>query len=285
MTSLEHKYPVSKLCLVVGLSPSTFYYHRSKQARPDPYSNIRPVLREVFDKACRSYGYRRIQAVLKTKYGFGLSGKTVLKLMREEGRVCLIRRKKYVSYKGAVGLAAANVLKRDFRSSGPNQKWATDVTEFKVLGQKQYLSPVIDLFNGEVISYELAPSPVLALVTNMLDKAFLKLDAGQRPIIHSDQGWHYRHLSYQKALAKRGLVQSMSRKGNCLDNAVAENFFGHFKEEFLRQQTFTSISQFKTELDGYLNWFNNDRIKLKLKGLSPVQYRTQSLDSLSLAPD
>jgi transposase InsO family protein len=150
-----------------------------------------------------------------------LSGKTVLKLMREEGRACLIRRKKYVSYKGTVGLAAANVLKRDFRSSGPNQKWATDVTEFvtefKVLGQKQYLSPMIDLFNGEVICYELAPSPVLALVTNMLDKAFLKLDAGQRPIIHSDQGWHYRHLGYQKALAKRGLVQSMSRKGNCLD--------------------------------------------------------------------
>ena len=195
MTSLEHKYPVSKLCLVVGLSASTFYSHQSKQARPDNYANIRPVLHEMFDKAYRSYGYRRIQAVLKTKYGFGLSRKTVLKLMREEGRVCLIRQKKYVSYGSAVGLAAANVLNHDFRSSAPNQKLATDATEFKVLGQKQYLSPVIDLFNGEIISYELAPSPILALVTNMLDKAFLKLDAGQRPILHSDQGWHYRHLS------------------------------------------------------------------------------------------
>ena len=159
-------------------------------------------------------------------------------------------------------MAAANVLNHDFRSSGPNQKWATDVTEFKVLGQKQYLSPVIDLFNGEVISYELASSAVLALVANMLDKAFLKFDAEQRPIIHSDQGWHYRHLSYQKALAKPGLIQSMSRKGNCLDNAVAENFFGHFKEEFLRQQTFNSISHFKAELDGYLNSLNNNRMKL-----------------------
>jgi len=130
---------------------------------------------------------------------------------------------------------------------------------------------MIDLFNGEVISYELASSPVLALITNMLDKAFLKFDAEQRPIIHSDQGWHYRHLSYQKALAKPGLIQSMSRKGNCLDNAVAENFFGPFKEEFLRQQTFTSISQFKTELDSYLNCFNHDLIKLKPKGLSPFQ--------------
>jgi putative transposase len=172
VTSLEHKYPVSKLCLVVGLSPSTFYYHRSKQARADPYANIRPVLREVFDSSYSFYGYRRIQAVLKTKYGFGLSRKTVLKLTREEGRVCLIRQKKYVSYGSAVGLSAANVLERDFRSSGPNPKWATDVTEFKVLGQKRYLSPVIDLFKGEVISYELAPSTVLVLVTNVLDKAF-----------------------------------------------------------------------------------------------------------------
>jgi putative transposase len=193
------------------------------------------VLREVFEKAYRSYGYRRIQAVLKTQCGFGLSGKTVLKLMREGSRACLIRETKFVSRKGAVGLALANVLERDFSSSGPNQKRATDVTEFptefKVLGQKQYLSSMIDLFNGEVTSYELAPSPVLGPVTNMLDKAFLKLDTGQRPIIHSNQGWHYRHISYQKAAAKDGLVQSMSKNGNCL-----ENFFGHFKEEFLRQQ-------------------------------------------------
>jgi putative transposase len=155
------------------------------------------------------------------------------------------------------------------------------VTEFKVLGQKQYLSPIIDLFNGEVISYELAPSPALALVTGMLEKAFLRLSPADKPMIHSDQGWHYRHLNYQHALQRRGLVQSMSRKGNCLDNAVAENFFGHFKEEFLRQQTFTSVSHFRTELDAYITWFNNDRIRLKLKGLSPVRYRTQSLTKLS----
>lgn len=182
-------------------------------------------------------------------------------------------------------MAAANVLERNFQAGGPNQKWATDVTEFKVLGQKQYLSPVIDLFNGGLIAYEIAPSPVLGMVTKMLDKAILKLDPDQKPIVQSDQGWHYRHHSYQRALKKRGLVQSMSRKGNCLDNAVAENFFGHFKEEFLRQKTFASINQFKDELEVYIDWFNNDRVKLKLKGLSPVQYRTQSLANLSLAPD
>jgi putative transposase len=219
--------------------------------------------------------------VLKLEHGLSLSGKTVLRLMREESRICQVRRRKYISYKGAVGLAAPNVLEQNFETDGPNKKWATDVTEFKVLGQKQYLSPIIDLFNGEVISYELAPSPALALVTGMLEKAFLRLSPADKPMIHSDQGWHYRHLNYQHALQRRGLVQSMSRKGNCLDNAVAENFFGHFKEEFLRQQTFTSVSHFRTELDAYITWFNNDRIRLKLKGLSPVRYRTQSLTKLS----
>lgn len=236
----------------------------------------------MFDNAYRSYGYRRVREVLASKHGLHLSGKTVLRLMREESRFCQVRRKKYRSFKGEVGLAAPNVLARDFVAAGPNEKWATDVTEFKVLGQKQYFSPVIDLFNGEVVSYELASKPVLSLVTNMLDKAFVRLEPGQKPILHSDQGWHYRHEHYQQTLRKRGLKQSMSRKGNCLDNAVAENFFGHLKEEFLRQRTFTSMNQFRTELDAYIHWFNNDRIRLKLKGLSPVNYRTQPLARLPL---
>ena len=236
----------------------------------------------MFDSSYRSYGYRRVREVLASKHGLAISGKTVLRLMREDSRFCQVRRKKYRSFRGEVGLAAPNVLARDFAASAPNLKWVTDVTEFKVLGQKQYFSPLIDLFNGEVVSYELKTAPVLNLVTEMLDKAFLKLEPGQKPILHSDQGWHYRHPGYQQALNARGLQQSMSRKGNCLDNAVAENFFGHFKEEFLRQRSFTSMTEFKTELDAYIHWFNHDRIKLKLKGLSPVDYRTQSLARLPL---
>lgn len=222
--------------------------------------------------------------MLAVKHGIRLSGKTVLRLMRGESRICQVRRRKYRSYQGQIGLAAPNVLERNFTTDAPNKKWVTDVTEFKMLGTKQYFSPVIDLFNGEVISYELRPSPVLGLVTAMLDKALIKLEAGQKPMIHSDQGWHYRHLSYQETLRAAGLEQSMSRKGNCLDNAVAENFFGHFKEEFLRQQSFTSMAEFRTELGKYIHWFNNDRIRLKLKGLSPVEYRTQSLANLIPTP-
>jgi len=238
------------------------------------------VLREIFDHSYKAYGYRRVRAVLARQHNMHLSGKTVLKLMRQENCICQVRRRKYRSYQGQVGLSADNLLDRDFFASTPNSKWVTDVTEFAVLGQKQYLSPIIDLFNGEVISYEVRSAPALGLVTAMLEKALTRLDEKTKPMIHSDQGWHYRHMTYRKTLESHGLAQSMSRKGNCLDNAVAENFFGHFKEEFLKQQTFTSIKQFKIELDTYIHWFNHDRIRLKLKGLSPVDYRTQSLANI-----
>ena len=270
---------------MVGLSASTYYYHRSRTPLPDRYAQVRPLLRETFDKSYRSYGYRRMKAVLGAKHGVNMSGKTVLKLMRQEGRLCQVRKKKYKSFRGNVGRAAPNILERDFETKRPNTKWVTDVTEFTILGQKQYFSAVIDLFNREVISYELANSPVMVLVTGMLEKAFQKLDSDQQLVMHSDQGWHYHHHSYRLALQRRGITQSMSRKGNCLDNAVAENFFGHFKEEFIRQHTFTSISEFKRELEKYIHWFNHDRIQLKLKGLSPVQYRTQSLANLEPAPN
>lgn len=229
----------------------------------------------------RAYGYRRVQSVLATKHGISLSGKTVLKLMKQENRQCKVRRRKYRSYKGEVGIAAPNILERNFRAESPNQKWATDVTEFKILGQKQYFSPVLDLFNGEVLSYEIRSSPALPLVTTMLDGAIATLAPGQSPILHSDQGWQYRHWEYQRTLKHNGIRQSMSRKGNCLDNAVAENFFGHFKEEFVRPGQFRSLAQFKSELARYIHWFNHDRIQLKLKGLSPVEYRAQSLASVS----
>ena len=285
VSELEHKYPTRAVLKAVGLSASTYYRHRSRSPH-DRYGQLRPLLREVFDASYRSYGYRRIRAVLAAKHGIRLSGKTVLKLMREEGRTCHVRRrKKYKSYRGEIGKAAPNVLARNFHATQPSKKWVTDVTEFYVLGQKQYLSPVIDLFNREVISYELAPSPVLGLVTGMLEKAFTQLKPGTGLVMHSDQGWHYQHAGYQAALKQRGITQSMSRKGNCLDNAVAENFFGHFKEEFLRQHHFTSMSQFKRELEKYIHWFNHERIQEKLKGLSPVDYRTQSLANLETTPN
>ena len=184
--------------------------------------------------------------------------------------------KHYRSYRGEVGKAAPNLLDRDFKASQPNQKWVTDVTEFSLFGSKLYLSPILDLYNGEIISYTLSERPTLKQVMDMLDSATDRLNGPINLILHSDQGWQYQMKQYQYMLERNGIRQSMSRKGNCLDNAVMENFFGHLKSELLYLRKFASMDEFKSELIEYIDYYNNKRIKSKLKGLSPVQYRVQS---------
>jgi len=221
------------------------------------------------------YGYRRITLELRNQ-GFLINHKTVQRLMKELGLKSLVRMKKYRSYKGNVGKIAPNILKRDFVATKPNEKWVTDVTEFHLFGEKLYLSPVLDLFNGEIIVYNIQSRPTYELVSKMLDKAFICLSEGDAPVLHSDQGWHYQMKQYSYALKQKGITQSMSRKGNCLDNAVIENFFGLLKSELLFIQEFENMVHFKRELELYIEYYNHKRIKGKLKGLSPVQYRIQS---------
>lgn len=199
--------------------------------------------------------------------------------MKELGLVCLVRMKKYRSYKGEAGKIAPNLLQRNFRAEKPNQKWVTDVTEFNLFGEKLYLSPILDLCSGDLVSYTISARPVLDMVTSMLDKAFEKLPDGTGLILHSDQGWQYQHKKYQTMLKEKGIRQSMSRKGNCLDNAVIENFFGLLKSELLYLQKFDSIEHFKRELLDYLDYYNNYRIKAKLKGLPPALHRQQALSA------
>ena len=188
----------------------------------------------------------------------------------------MVRMEKYRSYKGQVGKIAPDILQRNFKAEKPNQKWATDITEFSLFGTKLYLSPVLDMYNGEIVSYSVSTSPVLNQVMDMLDKAFAKIPDNTHLIFHSDQGWQYQHRAYQKRLKDKGVQQSMSRKGNCLDNAVMENFFGLLKSELLYLREFSSLEEFQIELEKYIDYYNNKRIKSKLKGLSPVQYRIQS---------
>ena len=183
------------------------------------------------------------------------------------------RRLKYRSYKGEIGKIAPNVLDRDFSTTAPEQKWTTDVTEVKIKDRKIYLSPILDMFNGEIISYKISYHPDLKMVTDMLRKAFRKHPDLNGLIFHSDQGWHYQHMKYQHMLKERGIIQSMSRKGNCLDNSMMENFFGLMKNELLYLQEWDSVEQFTKELVKYIRYYNNDRIKLRLNGKSPVQYR------------
>lgn len=258
------------------MARSTFYYLINQMRKPDKYSFIKEQINDIFHTNKGRYGYRRIMLELRNR-SILINHKTVLRLMNTEGIKCQVRLKKYRSYKGTNGTIASNILNRNFKSTVPNEKWTTDITEFSMFGHKRYLSPIMDLFNGEIISYTISERPNLEMVVQMLKQALNAKDKGQTLILHSDQGWHYQHANYQKLLFDNGIIQSMSRKGNCLDNASMENFFGLLKSELLYLQKFSSINEFEDELKDYIDYYNNDRIKSKLKGLSPVKFRTQSL--------
>lgn len=199
--------------------------------------------------------------------------------MHEEHIVCKVRQHKYNSYKGKIGKIAPNLLGRDFSTTKSNEKWVTDVTQFNIFGTKLYLSPILDLHDQSLISWNLSDSPNYAQIVDMLEKAFAQIPDGANLILHSDQGWQYQMNDYQKRLKEKGIRQSMSRKGNCLDNSVIENFFGLLKSELLYLQEFKSVEHFKKELIEYLSWYNEKSIKVKLKGLTPLQFRNQSLKS------
>ena len=261
-----------------GLPRATYYYHIRRQTRADKYEHIKAEIITIYHANKGRYGYRRITTELH-RSGFCINHKTVQKLMKELNLVCRVRMKKYKSYKGEVGKIAPNLLERNFEATKPNQKWVTDVTEFSLFGQKLYLSPILDLYSRDIVSYTILDRPVLSLVTTMLDKAFGRLPSEINLILHSDQGWHYQHKQYQMLLKDRGIRQSMSRKGNCLDNAVIENFFGLLKSELLYLEKFDSMEHFKTALTDYLEYYNNRRIKEKLKGLPPAIHRQQALSA------
>lgn len=205
--------------------------------------------------------------------GYTINHKTVSKLMKEADISCKVRIKKYRSYKGEKGKIAPNLLSRNFQSDKPLSKLVTDVTEFSLCGVKRYLSPVLDLFNGEIVCYTLYEHPVLDMVLDMEQKLISNKGLEKGAILHSDQGWQYQHKRYQQILKDNGLIQSMSRKGNCLDNAVMENFFGLLKSELLYLHDFKSIEEFETELHKYIGYYNEHRIKNRLGWKSPIQYR------------
>ena len=270
---LRHEHKVGLLIDIAGIPRSTYYYY-SKQfenPKPDKYAEIKEEIRQIYNNSKGRYGYRRITKELRKTHK--INHKTVQRLMRKMGIFCRVRMKKYNSFRGEIGRVAPNLLERDFKADVPNRKLATDVTEFSLFGTKLYLSPIIDLFNGEVVAYDLSYHPNLKQVTNMLEQAFAKIPDGSGLILHSDQGWQYQHKHYQKMLKDKGIRQSMSRKGNCLDNACAENFFSLLKTELLYLQEFDSVEHFITELKAYIEWYNTKRIKLKLDGMSPVEYR------------
>ena len=255
------------------IAKSTFYYYL--KPKKDKYFVEKQQIQEIYLANNGRYGRRRIHAVLQSK-GYVINHKTVDKLMKS---LCLNgkqRKSKYKSYKGEVGKVAPNILSRNFYTNKPFEKLVTDVTEFAVCNDKIYLSPILDLYNREIVSYSISLTPNFEQTRKMLCGLFEKLPTDAEPILHSDQGWQYQMKEFQRLLKEHKITQSMSRKGNCLDNAVMENFFGRLKVEMFYGEEFNSVVEFIQKLHEYIAYYNNERISIKLKGLSPVQYRTQS---------
>lgn len=258
------------------MARSTFFYHQKRfDVRPDPYAQVRSRIQEIFVDSFERYGHRKIWAVL-VKEGLTIAKKTVLRLMQDMGIQTKVRRKRYNSHRGAVGVIAGNVLDREFTADEPNEKWVSDVTEFAVADQKLYLSPIIDLFDTRVVTYSMSTSPNLALTNESLRGACQGLRPGQTPLVHTDQGFQYQHVSWASILAEYGATASMSRKGNCWDNAVAENFFGQLKSEMFYLQKFDTVEDLKAAIDEYIHWYNYERISTRLGGLAPMEYRNKT---------
>nr|WP_233549864.1 IS3 family transposase [Flavobacterium sp. 102] len=274
MQELRQQHGLATLLKHAGMARSTFYYHRKELGKEDKYKSAKEEIKLIYHQHKGRFGYRRILLEVK-KRGYVINHKTVYKLMKEQGLKSLIRGKKYVSYKGELGKIAPNLLQRNFKAAQPNEKWATDITEFRVKEKKLYLSPVIDLFNGEIISYTTSESPNIKQVIDMLKKC-KRNKSDKTLILHSDQGWQYQMKAYQFMLKRKNISASMSRKGNCLDNAIIENFFGTLKSELFYLKKYDSIAELNKDIIEYIKYYNNDRIRLNLNGMSPIQYRAHS---------
>lgn len=284
ISELRTSYKLSILLQISGMSRSTYYYTLSKVNIDDKNKEVINKIVSVFNEHSGKYGYRRVTEELRAQ-GYVINHKKVKRIMKElnlYGKVP--KRQRYSSYKGTQGKIAEDHINRNFKADLPTQKWYTDVTEFNLRGTKLYLSPIIDGFNGEVISYNLSLTPNLKQTKDMLQKALSKYDSLKDLILHSDQGWQYQHKWYQKILKENKIIQSMSRKGNSLDNGMMESFFSRLKVEMFygEESKFKTINDLIIAIQEYIEYYNNKRIKSILKGLSPVQYRNQVLENLNI---
>ena len=274
--ALRSTYTVTELLYELSLPRSSYFYHRARLEVADKYAEVRQAMTDIFERNYRCYGYRRLHASLSDQR-VNVSEKVVRRLMKQE---CLVaatnKRRRYGSYMGEISPAPDNLLNRDFSADAPNEKWLTDITEFQIPAGKVYLSPMIDCFDGMVVSWSIGTRPNAELVNTMLDAAIDKVAAsGERPVVHSDRGGHYRWPGWLSRIAEAKLVRSMSRKGCSPDNAACEGFFGRLKIEmfFQRDWLSTTINEFVAALDAYIRWYNEARIKISLGGLSPAGHR------------
>ena len=280
--ALKEHYGVPELLAQLGLPRSSYFYHRTRVKVADKYVDARRAITEIFEMNHRCYGYRRLQASLSRQH-VTISEKVVQRLMKQENLVVAKpKRRRYASYLGEISPAPENIINRDFQADAPNEKWLTDITEFQIPAGKVYLSPIIDCFDGMVVSWTLGTSPDAELVNTMLDAAIETVaETTDRPVVHSDRGGHYRWPGWLTRMSDANLTRSMSRKACSPDNAACEGFFGRLKTELFypRDWKSTTVEQFIEVVDSYIRWYNEKRIKISLGSLSPIEYRA----SLGLA--
>lgn len=261
------------------MAKSTYYFELGKtDVVKLRNKDLSDKIKGIFEKNKGRYGVRRVHKELVNK-GYKVNHKRVQRLMHSMGLLGKRPKEKYHSYKGEVGTIADNIIKRDFSTTAPLQKWTTDVSQFNFSWGKCYLSPILDMNSNEIISYDLALSPNMEQIHRMLDRAFEKFSCVKGLIFHSDQGWQYQHANYRETLKEHGIIQSMSRKGNCYDNCIMETFFGRLKNEMYYgyEKEYQSFEEFSKAIKEYIDYYNNERIQAKTKWMPPVKYRETSM--------
>ncbi|MCC2718168.1 IS3 family transposase [Finegoldia sp. BIOML-A2] len=274
----EKGYRLKYLLIAIDLPKSTYYFEINKvDAVKIRNKNIENKISDIFNNHKGRYGVRRVYRELLNQ-GYTINHKKVQRIMHELKLFGKRPREKYHSYKGKVGKIADNIIDRNFKANKPLQKWSTDVSQFNFSWGKCYISPILDMYTNEIISYDLSLSPNLEQISNMLMKAFNKFPILNNLILHSDQGWQYQHKYYIRELKKHGIIQSMSRKGNCYDNSIMETFFGRLKNEvyYGYEKSYNSFEEFSKAIEKYIYYYNNERIQKKTKWMPPTKYRLAS---------
>ena len=273
--ALKDIYALSELRNQLNIAKSTYHYHKAQLLSPEKYMELRTMMKTVFHENRGVYGYRRIHAALRHT-GIVVSEKVIRRIMSEEKLIVPYKKKKrYKSYIGEITPAVPNLIKRKFHAEKPNEKWLTDITEFQIPNAKIYLSPIIDCYDGMVISWSTSTVPDAKLVNSMLKNAISKLPKGATPIIHSDRGGHYRWPGWINLMKSANLPRSMSKKGCTPDNSACEGFFGRLKNEMFYNRSWENVTPevFIRNLDEYIHWYNERRIKISLGNRSPMEYR------------
>lgn len=261
------------------MAKSTYYFEIKKtDIVAERNAELAAIIKAIFTEHKGRYGVRRVYRELLNR-GHQVNHKRVQRLMYNMNLHGKRPKEKYHSYKGEVGRIAKNIIDRDFKATASLQKWTTDISQFNFTWGKCYLSPILDMATNEIISYDLSQTPNLEQIKRMLEKAFKKFPKVKGLIFHSDQGWQYQQVYYRNALLERGIVQSMSRKGNCYDNSIMETFFGRLKNEMYYgyERNFKSFEAFSRAVEEYIDYYNNKRIQAKTKWMPPVKYREASM--------